>query len=124
MELLPKETQATLKVARAHYGYRNQILVAVEELNELACVLTKYPRYNSHDKAVRELREHVKEELADVFNVIDHIEAIFAITDEEVAIEAKRKGERLARWVKNGDMELTTSDREVPTHWNDNVSTR
>lgn len=115
MELLFPRTKAILQKAREYYGNSNQILVAVEELNELSCVLTKYPRYNTHDKAVEALREHVLEECGDVINVLDHVQVIFGITDDEIAESASRKGERLMRWLeKKGEMQTTTEDRDVP----------
>ena len=44
-----------LSKARETYGNKNQILVCIEELNELACVLAKYPRYDDDKEAVRDL---------------------------------------------------------------------
>ena len=44
-----------LKRARDTYGNKNQILVCIEELNELACVLAKFPRYNNEEDAVEKL---------------------------------------------------------------------
>lgn len=114
MDILSQHTRATLQAARQVYGAKNQILVSVEELCELASVCAKYPRYDTHEKAVTELRGHVLEELGDVFNAIDHIEAIFGVTDQEVAQAAAAKGERVARWLsKSSGMEITTQDREV-----------
>ena len=114
MDILLDRTKETLSSAREHYGYKNQILVAIEELNELACVLAKYPRYELHEDALQNLRPQVLEELADVFNVIDHIQDIFGITDEEVVIEAAHKGDRLLRWLDTEGMQVTTEERDVP----------
>lgn len=114
MEALFHSTQYILEQARKTYGAKNQILVSVEELCELASACAKYPRYDTHEKAVEELRGHVLEELGDVFNAIDHIQAIFGITDQEAAQAAEAKGKRLARWLaKSKGMEITTQDRAV-----------
>ena len=114
MNFLFKRTRDILDRARKHYGNKNQILVAVEELNELSCVLTKYPRYDEHDTAVARLRNKVLEECGDVVNALDHVQAIFGITDEEIAQAADKKGMRLLRWLKEDGMQVTTEDREVP----------
>lgn len=115
MDILFDRTREALAGAREHYGDDNQILVAIEELNELACVCAKFPRYELHTKAVEELRDRVVEELGDVLNAIDHIQAIFNVSDEEMVLAAAKKGDRLLRWLLTSDgMEVTTSDREVP----------
>lgn len=116
MNVLFKRTKEALSSAREHYGFKNQILVSVEELTELSCVLTKYPRYETHEAAVRELRDHVIEECGDVFNALDHIQAIFDITDDEIIEAAGKKGDRLMRWLATEGMEVTTQDRDVPTN--------
>lgn len=114
MDMLPKTTRQVLKAARDTYGEKNQILVAIEELNELACVCAKFPRYESKDKAVDELREKVIDELADVCIVMDHIQAIFGVTDTDIWERAMKKGERVSRWLKTSkSMEQTTRDRKV-----------
>lgn len=114
MDILFPGTLSILAEARETYGNKNQLLVSVEELCELSSVCTKYPRYSTHEKAVAELRGHVLEELGDVFNAIDHIQAIFGITDEEVVESAALKADRLARWLsKSSGMEITTQDREI-----------
>lgn len=116
MDILMQRTKDQLAKARKQYGERNQILVAVEELNELACVLTKYPRYDTHEEALRFLKDHVLEECGDVLNALDHVQAIFGITDAEMVEAASHKGDRLARWIEKGDtMQTTTQDRDVPS---------
>lgn len=114
MNMLPSTTRGILKKAREVYGDKNQILVAIEELNELACICAKYPRYTNKEKAVTELREKVIDELADVCIVMDHIEAIFDVTDTDIWMRALKKGERVERWLKaSTSMEQTTRDRKV-----------
>ena len=105
----------TLQKARDTYGNRNQIMVAIEELNELACVLCKYPRYEEHDKAVGELKDRIVDEVADVLIVINHITNIFELDwQEDIEPRIDKKIERLRRWLeKSESMEQTTVDREV-----------
>lgn len=106
--------QKILKTARETYGDNNQILVAIEELNELACVLAKYPRYDTKEEATAELREKVIDEFADVSIILDHVQNIFGITDEELMERILKKVSRLERWLSHSDsMEETTKDREI-----------
>lgn len=114
MNMLPMQTRKVLSHAREVYGEKNQILVAIEELNELACVCAKYPRYEDKDTAVENLREKVIDEMADVCIVLDHIQAIFNVSDTEIWQRAMKKGERVERWLqKSTSMEQTTRDRKV-----------
>jgi NTP pyrophosphatase (non-canonical NTP hydrolase) len=103
-----------LKEAQDTYGFTNQITVAVEELCELACVLSKYPRYSTHEIALKQLRNDVVDELADVTIVCKHVEMIFEITPEELETRIGQKLDRLRRWLNtNNSMETTVIDREV-----------
>jgi NTP pyrophosphatase (non-canonical NTP hydrolase) len=117
METLYQRTRDTLEAARERYGPKNQILVAVEELNELSCIVAKYPRYETHSQALQSLRAKVVEELGDVFNAIDHIQAIFEIPDEEIVHSASKKGDRLLLWLAQSDgpgVAIQTQVRDVP----------
>lgn len=115
MDILFSRTRATLAQARETYGNSHQLLVSIEELNELSGVLTKYDRYNTHEKAVQAIRGKVVEECGDVFNALDHIQAIFDISEEEIVEAAAKKGDRLQRWMSKSDnMEITMTDRDVP----------
>lgn len=112
-ELYSKE-QAILKKARETYGNKNQILVCMEELNELACALAKYPRYEDETKATYELHNKVLDEVADVVIILDHIQSIFNIEDLELAHRIEMKVERLDRWLTHStSMQETIDDRKV-----------
>lgn len=109
-----------LKRAQDMYGKTNQITVATEELCELACVLSKYPRYHSHEAACTALKDRVIDELADVTVVSKHVKMIFEITDEELQNRIQAKLGRLKRWLNTdssagevNSMETTVKDREV-----------
>lgn len=108
-----KERQVLLQ-ARQTYGDVNQILVSVEELNELAAVCTKYPRYNDKNRAKQELHDKAIDEVADVIIVLDHIIAIFDLESDEISTRISGKINRLRRWMsESNSMEQTTIDRRV-----------
>lgn len=105
-----------LAKARKVYGNKNQILVSIEELSELACVLAKYGRYEQHETAVVKLRDHVIDEMADVTVVMSLVQSIFGVTEQELSDRAALKIERLDRWMTSSEsFEQTTIDRKVGT---------
>lgn len=112
--MLTDEQKTILARARATYGDVAQLLVSIEELNELACVCAKYPRYNNRYDALDKLYEKAVDEVADTLIVLDHIINIFGITDERLKSRIKAKCERLNRWLEDSkDLQHTTEDREV-----------
>ena len=109
-----EEQIKVLETARNVYGNKNQILVCIEELNELACVLAKFPRYEDEDEAREKLTEKVIDEVADVMIILDHVQKIFDIPDEAISDRIMKKIERLERWLKNStSMQRTLEDRVV-----------
>ena len=113
--MLTEKSKKVLTKARLIYGSKNQISVAIEELNELACVLCKFIRYEHEEDAVDALYNKVLDELADVLVVTDHIKAIFAMSDNVIETRAEAKVARVRNWLeKSNSMEQTTIDREVP----------
>lgn len=109
-----KESMDLLKKARDTYGDKNQIIVSIEECNELSAILAKFARYHDENKAIAELRSNVLDEVADVTIVLEHVKAIFDLTDGNVASRMEQKLERLSRWLQaSDDMEQTTVDREI-----------
>lgn len=108
------ETSDVLQKAREVYGNKNQILVCMEELNELACVLAKFPRYEDENKATQELFDKVLDETADVYVILEHVKAIFGFTPQQVEDRKKKKLERVARWLTHSNsMQETVEDRSV-----------
>ena len=113
--MLTEKSKRVLTKARLIYGSKNQISVAIEELNELACVLFKFIRYEHEEDAVDALYNKVLDEMADVLVVTDHIKAIFAMSDNVIETRAEAKVARVRNWLeKSNSMEQTTVDREVP----------
>lgn len=103
-----------LNRARSTYGNKNQILVCIEELNELACVLAKFPRYENEDEARTSLHDKAVDEVADVLIILDHVQNILGVSDDEVYTRVFEKVERLERWLSNSDsMQRTLEDRVV-----------
>lgn len=103
-----------LKRAREVYGNKNQILVCMEELNELACVLAKFPRYEDEREARSELYESALDEVADVTVILEHAKRIFEFTEKEVDARVRKKIDRLERWLNtSSSMHQTTVDRDI-----------
>ena len=124
---MQKNQKLLLKRARDTYGNKNQILVCMEELNELACVLAKYPRYTQEADAVRELHDKALDEVADVTIILEHVKEILNITEDELDERISKKLSRLERWLDHSpSMEETTIDRVVDgdtckwCYWNSN----
>lgn len=111
---LTDEQKSILQQCRETYGDVAQILVSIEELNELACVLAKYPRYDDHVKAITELKDKALDEVADVVIVLDHIVNILSLTDGEIAARVNKKVHRVERWLDTNDkFSQTLVDRVV-----------
>ena len=105
-----------LAQARQTYGDSAQILVANEELCELAAVCAKFPRYSDREEAKQKLHDKAVDEVADVFVILDHIVSIFGLTEEELTLRARAKIDRLSRWLESSNsMQKTVEDREVVT---------
>lgn len=114
MAILTDNEREILKQCRETYGDTAQILVSIEELNELACVLAKYPRYDDPEQAVTELKNKALDEVADVLIVLDHVVNILKITDTELYRRIEQKVSRVGRWLDtNNKFSQTLVDRKV-----------
>ena len=80
--MLTEKSKLVLSKARLTYGNKNQISVAIEELNELACVLCKFIRYEHEEDAVEALYDKVVDEL-EVFEDIEDAEPLAVFGDVE-----------------------------------------
>lgn len=111
---LTYEQENILARARLTYGDSAQILVANEELCELAAVCAKFPRYNNREEAKQKLHDKAVDEVADVFVILEHVIHIFDLTEEELTERVGAKIDRLSRWLSSSDsMQRTTEDRDV-----------
>ena len=103
-----------LQRARETYGPHKQIGVAAEECTELAKELIKAFRYDSFDDVVKNTKEHVVDEVADVLIVLDHVIKLFNITAQDLQPHVAKTLQRLEYWLDNSDSsEFTTKCREV-----------
>lgn len=108
------EMDEVLRKARQVYGNKNQIMVCIEELNELACVLAKYPRYADEKKATQELHDKALDEVADVYTILEHVKAIMNLTDDDVLNRRMIKVNRVKKWLNHSEsMQETIDDREL-----------
>lgn len=69
------------------YGASGQITVAIEELAELTQALTKWLRFYKfgwlgEGVSVSEIREHIREEIADVSIMVTQLELMFGDTGD------------------------------------------
>lgn len=103
--------------ARDVYGNNNQIMVCIEELNELACVLAKFPRYDSESEAREDLHQKAVDEVADVEIILYHVKAILNISPKELEARKLAKVARVERWLNSSkSMQRTIEDRTVETN--------
>ena len=104
----------TLQRARETYGPHKQIGVAAEECTELAKELIKAFRYDSFDDVVKNTKENVVDEVADVLIVLDHVLKLYNITSQDLQPHVTKKLQRLEYWLDNSDsIEFTTKCREI-----------
>lgn len=84
----------TIDRAINHYGAENQIIVAIEEMSELAKELCKNIRGEHNIK-------HITEELADVYIMLIQVRQIYGIESEAVEEVMEYKLRRLERRMKD-----------------------
>lgn len=112
--LFTRKDLQTLQRARETYGAHKQIGVAAEECTELAKELIKAFRYDSFDDVVKNTKENVVDEVADVLIVLDHVIKLFNITTQDLQPHVTKKLQRLEYWLDNSDsIEFTTKCREI-----------
>ena len=112
--LFTEKDLQVLQRARETYGAHKQIGVAAEECTELAKELIKAFRYDSFDDVVRNTKENVVDEVADVLIVLDHVLQLFNITSEDLQPHIDKKLQRLEYWLNNSNsIEFTTKCRTV-----------
>lgn len=107
--------QEITKRARSTYGYKKQMSVAAEELDELAILCNKYQRYDHHEDAVKDLYNKAIGEVSDVLVVLDHIIEVFGLTDGDLREEVNGKIRRLEGWMNTSkSLQVSTVMREIP----------
>lgn len=111
---LSKEHNDILQQARDTYGPRNQLAVAAEECNELAIAVLKFMRYDKSEEGIKNTRDNVLEERADIEIVLNHIDNLYGLTEEEIQEAIAGKLARLKRWMsKTSNLAYSMEDRQV-----------
>lgn len=104
----------TLQAARETYGAHKQIGVAAEECTELAKELIKAFRYDDFEDAVKNTKENVVDEVADVLIVFDHILNLYSITTSDLQPHITNKLDRLRYWLEHSkSIEFTMQHRSL-----------
>lgn len=104
----------TLQAARDTYGAHKQIGVAAEECTELAKELIKVFRYDDFEDAVKNTKDNVVDEVADVLIVLDHVLNLYNIKEKDLIPHISKKMRRLRYWLNNSDsIEFTTQHRTI-----------
>lgn len=107
--------QMVTERARKTYGYKKQLSVAAEELDELAILCNKYQRYDHHEDAVKDLYSKAIGEVADVLVVLDHVIEVFGLTEEDLQEGVDGKIRRLEGWMNSSkSLQVSTVMRDIP----------
>jgi len=80
------------------WGHESQIVVAIEEMSELTKELCKYKRNELLNKDNSETIKNIKEEIADVLNMVEQLENMFG--EEEIEKIRKEKFKRALERMK------------------------
>jgi len=112
-ELFTEENFKTLEKAREVYGTQRELGMVIEECAELTKELIRSARYDDFSDAVKDTREKVMEELADVYIVLNHVHSLYGITEEDLLPIVQYKLTRLKKWLnESASMEHTIYHRE------------
>lgn len=79
------------------WGFDAQAMMCIEEMSELTKALCKYMRFNK-ENAPEEVKENIKEEIADVLNTVEQMQLIFG--EEEIEKIRQEKIERTKTKIK------------------------
>lgn len=93
-----------------HYGKRNQVDVAIEEMSELVKALIKERRINDNgtidcnSKSIRktECQNDIREEIVDVFVMLEQLKILFNLKNDELEERMLDKIDRQIERVNNG----------------------
>lgn len=79
------------------WGFDAQAMMCIEEMSELTKALCKYMRFNK-ENAPDEVKENIKEEIADVLNTVEQMQLIFG--EKEIEKIRQEKIERTKTKIK------------------------
>lgn len=95
--MISDKTMNDIKFISNYYGYL-QYGQTIEECSELILAIRKYQRMiesgNINDDNLKELKNNIIEEIADVYCMIEQLKNIVPIKDEQIEKEVKLKVER------------------------------
>lgn len=80
------------------WGYEAQSRMAIEEMSELTQALCKYERHKQNSKKLAKTVENIKEEIADVLNMVEQIQQFFG--EQEIEQIRDQKIERTKKRLK------------------------
>ena len=80
-----------------NWGLDSQVRMCIEEMSELTKALCKYMRFNK-ENAPDEVKENIKEEIADVLNTVEQMQLIFG--EKEIEKIRQEKIERTKTKIK------------------------
>ena len=93
-----KELLEKIKQVRELNTTPNILTIAIEELSELSQVICKLKRWTNHDKTLRkeeqQIFEELKEELSDVYLLLEQIKILTQTNDYEIE---RRINEKIKR---------------------------
>ena len=93
-----KELSEKIKEVRNVNTTPNILTIAIEELSELSQVICKLKRWTNHDKTLRkeeyQIFEDLKEELSDVYLLLEQIKILTQTNDYEIE---RRISEKIRR---------------------------
>ena len=97
-KVMDKDLLEKIKQVRKINTTQNILTIAIEELAELTQVICKLKRWTNHDKTLRkgsnQIFNDLKEELADVYLLLEQIKLITTINDYEIE---RRISEKIKR---------------------------
>ena len=85
----------------AKFGLDAQINIAIEEMSELTKELCKFNRFKNNKAKVEDIEEDIKEEIADVLNMVEQLEYYFG-KDEIEKIRQEKINRTIDRMTKGG----------------------
>ncbi len=79
------------------WGFNAQAMMCIEEMSELTKALCKYMRFGN-ENSPEEVKENIKEEIADVLNTVEQMQLIFG--EKEIEKIRQEKIERTKTKIK------------------------
>lgn len=85
----------------AKFGLKTQVNIAIEEMSELIKELCKFNRFQNNSDKVKDITENIREEIADVLNMVEQLEYHFGV-DKIESIRQEKIKRTIDRMTKGG----------------------